>query len=170
MTDDLSFWPKILQLSQCLSQELTAAELPGLCFLGILPGEVVIADYCGCDGDGHCGMGWVRLVGINEMPGGIQEVSGYSPCGAELEAQVEIGVMRCAPGLKSTTDLPTVTEQLDTARVQYADMAAMLRAIRCCFSSSKDVKVVAYTPIGPDGACIGGRWLATIAEHGKSYA
>lgn len=165
VTDDTAFWPKLLGLSQCLATELAAAGLPDLCFLGIVPGEVVIADYCSGNCTNRCGMGWVRLVAVNEMPSGLQDVTGYSPCGAELEAQVEVGVMRCAPMLSKDT-LPTVEDQLNAARIQYADMAAMLKAIRCCFASNKDVKISTYQPIGPDGDCIGGRWLAAIAEHG----
>lgn len=166
MTDDQNFFPKILSLSQCFAQELTSAELPELCFLGIVPGDLIIADYCGSNCGGKGGMGWVRLVGVNEIAGGTSDVTGYSNCATELEAQVEVGVIRKAPTIGSNGQLPTVEMQLAAARLQYADMAAMLRAIRCCFSTGKDTKVVTYMPIGPDGDCLGGRWLISIAQHG----
>jgi hypothetical protein len=45
-------------------------------------------------------------------------------------------------------------------------MAAMLRAIECCLgnASAKGVALGAYTPVGPEGAVVGGTWQVTVAE------
>lgn len=168
-TDDTIFWPKILELVQCVAREWVDASLPEPCFLGILPGDFAPNDYCNCNEGGECGQVWVRLQLIieQENPNGTAVGGLSNACATPLLAQVEVGHLMCAPMPKTMADgsveLPSVTEQLDAARQSYASMAALARAIRCCYASKKDIGSMSYVPYGPAGGCLGGSWTVTIA-------
>jgi hypothetical protein len=158
MRDDSSFFPRLLALQQCLCDEITARGLPAPCFCGVIHGNLVPADYCDTGLAGN-GMAWVRLVGIAEVQG--QDPTQASMCGSPLEAVVEVGILRCAITLHEDGTPPTEVEQFEAARLAAADMAASLAALRCCINK-KDVKVMAWQPLGPDGGCTGGAWTAVL--------
>jgi hypothetical protein len=42
---------------------------------------------------------------------------------------------------------------------QLLDANALHRALKCC---GLDIGVAAYTPLGPEGGCVGGSWLAFL--------
>jgi len=155
-------WPanQLTGLASCLCAELGDS----LCFCGVLPGDATPLDYCGaCDG-AACGQAWVRLVSVIPILD-TSTGSASNPCGAPLQAAVEVGVARCAPMPGDDGEAPTMADQLEASLQQVADMRAGLRAIRCCNSyGSKDFDIVEWTPIGPEGACLGGAWLITLRE------
>jgi hypothetical protein len=161
MRSDHHFWPTMLSLAECLCQQITDSELPDVCFCGVLPGDLTL-EYCtSCDG-GACGQAWVRLVGVSVLAG-VEEAA--NPCTAPLQALVEVGIARCAPTGGDDGSPPTLAQQLDAAALQTADMAAALRAIRCCEAlSPKDFAITQWTPIGPEGVCLGGAWAVLLFE------
>jgi hypothetical protein len=158
MRDDNDFFPKLLAISQCLCAEITTRELPEPCFCGVIHGNLAPADYCNSGGNGN-GMAWVRLVGIAEQQGA--NPAEFSYCGTPLEAVIEVGILRCALVIGEDGSLPTEEEQLIAARVAAADMAASLSALRCCVNK-KDVRVLSWQPVGPEGGCVGGAWTAVL--------
>ena len=155
--EDTTIWPAMEALSACLCAELAVSELlPDDCFCGILPGSQVTWDY------GN-GMAWVRLVNAfpsNTFP--VQENTMRGSCQAPLAAELEIGVLNCAPGISSTGVLPTQAEQVEASRLQIATMAAMRRAILCCGVGT--LFLGAYTPLGPQGL-VGGAWQIFVGEN-----
>lgn len=159
-------WTDLTLLAECLCRELAEAGRPETCFCGVIGGAIAPLDFCGeCD-SGACGQAWVRLSSMSEVQftvdtGGV----GPSTCATPLEATVEVGVTRCAPTMDSEGNPPSMAEQLAAAEAQTADMMAALRAIRCCYDGEGEMTVESWTPIGPDGICMGGVWSITITEY-----
>ena len=155
----------LVELASCVCAELRTRGLPGTCFCGVIPGSVAL-DYCGegC-GDGDCnGMAWVSPQAIVPtealtMSAGV----GVAPRRCQvpnLTAAFEVGIVRCAP-MMSGGQPPDLAAYLDAARLQMADMAALEKAILCCFRDPPTLD--GWTSIGPDGGCLGGAWIATFS-------
>lgn len=165
-TEDKRVWPLLLDLASCMCAEMKKAGLPGTCFCGVIPGEVVF-DYCGenCESDDCGGMAWVspRLIAPVLATGGFGTGPSVAPrqCQAPaMNVTFEAGVVRCAPMPDSSGKPPSLADQLEAARLQMADMAAVQRALLCCFTSPPTLE--GWTSLGPDGGCIGGAWVASF--------
>jgi hypothetical protein len=165
MRPDTMFYPQLLRLASCLCSEIADSGLPEPCFCGLLPGDNVPLDYCSpCDD--QCGMAWVRVIGVVQSQNmSTSAFASATPAGCgPLEATVEVGIARCAPGPDSDGNPPSMADQLAASELTMADMAAALRAIKCCFANSNDYLVANWTPFGPAGGCMGGTWSLTIYE------
>jgi hypothetical protein len=168
MTDDTFVFPALLAAAQCLSEQITAAGVPVPEFIGIVPGDALLPDYCAG------GMAWVRLASMGEwVEGSGDGQDRWSACTGPLIASIEMGIVRCAPeGSTANGEFcpPTMAEQLDATRLQMADQALMLRAIRCCLPAASDgryarrIAVTGYSPVGPAGQCLGGRWTFDLTS------
>lgn len=167
MKADTRIWPLALSLASCLCQELRDAGGPEPCFCGVLAGEQVAWDYCQpCEGD-MCGMAWVRIASIVPLSATTSNDGTIllNRCAPALAAIFEIGVLRCAPTVGPEGQLPDMAEQLAAAHLQASDMAAAGRAAACCFTDGRMVAVNQWTPLGPDGGCVGGSWTVTVGEY-----
>jgi hypothetical protein len=114
----------------------------------------------------RCGVGWVRLVGAALGGGeeGPPRNADGELCGpTEWLVTVEMGVQRC-PTLGDADTNPTPAQSRDDTRRQLSDMRAMLAAIRCCYPSDflGNLDPGEYSPIGPEGLCLGGYWTFTF--------
>lgn len=146
-----------------ISSELTASGLPGLCFVGALPGAAIAMDYIESP-NGCGGMLWVRLNTMfpsSDFP--FPDTTGQTGIYA---MEFEVGLLRNAPTLDGRNRLPTVEHQLDATRIQLADMAAMRRAI-CAYlqTNNRTFAIGVYTPVGPEGGALGGGWTVTVQEE-----
>lgn len=157
-TEDDVIWPLMVQLSQCLCEEIEARGLlPGDCFCGILPGDQATWDY-------STGMAWVRLV--DAYPSTVFPTANTTPrasCSANLVATLEVGLLQCAPQMGPDGSPPTQFAQGEAARLQIAGMRAMQQAIACC-----DLPIVtlgSYTPVGPQGGLVGGSWNINVGAE-----
>jgi hypothetical protein len=86
-------------------------------------------------------------------------------CGSQIAFSIEVGITRCfSPFSDERGNGQGVAEHLDVTRTQLADMAAMKRAIACCFAD-KDTDYVlgSYSPITFLGGCGGGSWQIVVA-------
>jgi hypothetical protein len=168
--EDTTVYPVMVQLSACLCTEIQASGLPNPCFCGVLPGSSVVLDFCG---DGKCGgtcggQAWVRPVDM--YPSAQFPVADVNPtnCNSPLAFRLEVGIARCMPmGTNSAVGgytPPTLEQQLDAARLQMADMAAIRRAIQCCMAANDNLDYVleSYTPLIPQGGCGGGAFTVVI--------
>jgi hypothetical protein len=161
-TEDTRVWPMLLDLASCVCAEFNKAGLPEFCFCGIVPGLAVF-DFCGenCE-EGTCGgMAWVSPRIITPSQEGAVGVS-VSPRRCQtpmLDVGFEVGAVRCAPMPDSDGTPPSMAVQLEAARLQMADMAAIERALLCCFSETPALDT--WVSIGPDGGCLGGVWAAS---------
>lgn len=157
LREDTQIWPLLLDLTECLCAELEASGLTAKCRCIPIPGDGPVLDFCGegCDGDGDgcSGQAWVRLVqAYPAFAPGVPALEANSR--APLGFNVEIGVARCF--VWNSEDDSVI---LDGARKQMADMAAMRRAIVCCFKKNeRDHVLGAYTPMDADGGCLWSVW------------
>lgn len=133
-----------------------AAEESGVakpCLCTVLPGSVLSFDYCD-----EGGMAWARLVGIEPV-----ERQEGRVCVIEYDVTIEVGALRCAPSLGENGELPSEAEQLAASMMQNYDLGILHKVLTCTkVPESFDFAAMGpYTPIGPDGNCLGGTWTRT---------
>jgi hypothetical protein len=155
---DTTLWPAMVALNACVCETLEAQGLlPDDCFCGIIPGSQASFDY-------QNGMVWLRLVGAfpsNNFP--TQEQTLRGSCTAPLAAELEIGVLHCAPMMSSTGVPPSLDEQYEATRLQLATMAALRSAITCC-TDDFPILLGEYTPIS-DGGLVGATWQVWVGQE-----
>lgn len=162
LIDDTLVWPFMNDLLAELSVEIKTSGLQDPCWLGVLPGAQVALDYCNPCKAGKCGMVWLRLVSIQPFVDPTQPLA-PSRCGALFTATYEMGIVRCHQTTDGRGNPMDMAYQAEATRVQLAEMAAMQRVLLCGDAMGHhDVDLGAYSPIGPEGGCVGGAWFATV--------
>jgi hypothetical protein len=145
------------ELVTCVCDRLETHGGGPVCWCGLYPGDEVSWEFCGaCDGDA-CGMAWVRLMGVfpySTFPVPAPDLN----CTLPLAWQVEVGALRCLP---ESDDLPAPDQLAGTSLTMMADATALYQALRCC--SASQVAPELWTPLGPQGGCVGGAWSAYLA-------
>jgi hypothetical protein len=158
---DRAVWPAVEAMSVCLCSTLNDSGLGDLCFCGVFPGAQPYDQM----GDGTAGQAWVRVVRVypsNAFPQIEQDPR--RSCASGLAVEMELGVLRCAPMPADSGRVPpTMSAQWDATRLQMADMAAMQRAVQCCYTESDLVMLGNYTPTGPAGGVVGGTWQVFVS-------
>jgi hypothetical protein len=137
-------------IADCLCEQIVTDGLPPVCYCGVMPGVLAVADRIGNCGD-VCGMAWVRLDQM--YPATIVGVPSVDPgnCSKGLALDIEVGILRCFPTEPTDLDLFSSTE------LQLADAESMVRAVSCCPAIPQmDMVLAPYTPMGPDGGTVGG--------------
>lgn len=142
-----------------MEEKFEAGGYDAFCLLTLLPGEQVPFDYCSrCD----CGMAWVRLVSL-QPPEEQLDSRIETRCFTELSMTIEVGHVFGAPWPDADGDLPEPEDHRAAALRQLDSADIMLQSLLC--TELPDDEVVTrptYTPIGPDGGCLGGAWSATV--------
>lgn len=141
-------------VADCLCAQIVADGLPEVCFCGVVPGSLAVADQIGDCGDA-CGMAWVRLEQLYYATQVGVPSGDPGNCTKPLAMNIEVGILRCvdAEGLDQS-------ESLQSTELQMADAECMLRAVTCCPAlPGRDTVIAPYTPIGPDGGVVGGALL-----------
>lgn len=148
-------------IASCLCQQIKdTVDLPGVCFCGIVPGDMASAAYSGDCEDENCGMAWVRLVTMYPSKIVGQQDNTAGNCGSGLGIDLELGIMRC---FDASEEVPSPEVLLAAAQLQYEDALVMQRAIYCCSAvPNKSTILSAYTPLGPDGGLVGGSMVVSI--------
>lgn len=172
LREDTVAYPVLVALAGCLCQEMAALDGPELCYCGPIAGNLIL-DFCGggsCNGEGCGGQAWVRFVDAFPSATFPNLDAGQSNCRSPLAFTLEVGVARCAPqGVNGPNGYtaPTLEEQLEAVRIQTADVAAMRRAIQCCFGSGdRDYIMGAYDQTQVNGGgCIGGTFNVTVWQE-----
>lgn len=172
--EDLDIYPLMVELSACLCTELADSGLPPVCRCGLMPGTSPTLDFSGdvtC-ANGGCGQAWVRLVNAfpsDDFPNPAVGIA--QRCDIALAYELEVGISRCEDvgrtvGNKYTP--PTLAAQVNSVRQYTADMAAMRRAILCCFRGAHDerddleIALGLYQPLDSSGGVGGGIWNVTV--------
>ena len=131
--DDVLIYPILSDLAGCLCAEYTSNG-EGLCFCGIEPATGVPIDVGECGGQA-CAAASVRLVRV--FPSTVfPDPDSVATCATLLAAEVFVTVYRCVPAGGDDGSNPTDEQYAHWALQQFADMAAMRRAIACCFRGS----------------------------------
>lgn len=154
-------------LAACLCAQLEAVSKPVACCCA-LPGQQVAWDDC------DPGQAWVRVANMYMVgpkfpaPATAEDLGVCGGMGG-WAVTVELGVLRCMPGIGEDDELPECEEYTATNRIVLADAHAMRRAILCCdwrsgcgMPSDARVVVGAWTPAGPAGTCVGGTMTAVF--------
>jgi hypothetical protein len=149
----------LTDLIECVCGLLATEGAGEPCWCGIHPGAQVSWDYCSggeCSSD-MCGMAWVRpdlVFPYDSFPLPVVDPN----CRKPLAWRVEVGALRCMPQ-PSTGELLTPVESMAVTWGQILDARAIHKALQCCDVS---VTVEGYTPVGPQGGCVGGFWVGYV--------
>lgn len=147
-----------------LKGELTkAGPIPEDAFFGVFPGVLVPLDYVT-----ECGlMAWVRMATAWPSTSFPNQSIQPNNCAAPLALGLEMGVMRPAAvpeAFGKEVSLPSDVDQLSETLQMLADMRAMKRAIQSLDDQVDVVLLGGYTPLGPEGAAVGGIWTFSAGE------
>lgn len=148
---------QLTELLQCAETSLTVAP----CRSFINPGPLPAFDVCE---DG--GQLWVAHVQIT--PSWPEPSGTPNRCGTNMTARVELGVLRCAEGVLQDDGSPPLAQAItNDALQQQLDRSELLTAIECCWSvDSMDYILDLWTPIIPQGGCVGGFWSLRLRVGG----
>ncbi|HEX5018627.1 MAG TPA: hypothetical protein VFX15_13705 [Actinomycetes bacterium] len=170
--EDFLVYPSMIRLAACLCTEIEASGLPTPCSCGVVPGPIAVLESCSSCADGKCGgQAWVRLMDAVQSKDFPAPDAELSTCASPLMWTLEVGIARCAPmGTNSPVrgfTPPTIDAYLAAVRLQMADMAAMRRAIACCFADGTNSYLLGgYAPLTVEGGCEGGVWTVQVWEVG----
>lgn len=166
VVEDVLIYPVLTKLTECLCAELERSGLAAACRCLLVPGSGPSLDFCseGCDG-GCPGEAWVRL--LRAFPSSnFPAQDGVAICTTLLAFEIEVGVGRCLPVGQDNGQPPEDQETFDTARLQLADMAAMRRAIVCCFAGSDTEHILSsFEPNIALGGCLVSTWSLTVRQE-----
>lgn len=171
MEDDI-VWPTMVKMAACLETTVAARGLPGLCRCTPVPGPLAVIEAIGQKHGGDCaGMGWVRLdtnVPSSTFPT-VDQRGGH--CATPEAFTLEVGIARKQEAGKASAISgfvpPTANQQVQSTRLQTADMRAIKLAIQCCLADPKsddDISYIlnGYQTISLPGDSGGGFWRVTI--------
>lgn len=164
--EDTLIYPLLAELTGCLCDELIASGLEASCSCSLVPGVGPTLDFCDGTCEGGCpGEAWVRILSVypsTNFP--VQDNA--ATCASLLAFEVEVGVGRCLPTGQRDGSPPSPESLWETARLQLADMAAMRRAIACCFRGRDDVDyvLVRFDPSQGAGGCQVSTWQLVVQQ------
>jgi hypothetical protein len=172
LIEDRAIYPTMIRLAGCLCLEMEAEGGPALCYCGVIAGELVL-DFCGgdCGANGCGGQAWVRLSSAFPSSSFPNPADLTNNCFAPLAYSLEVGVARCAPmgdaGGPNGYTPPTLDQQVEALRLQTADIAAMRRAIQCCFGEADTDYILGQydQSFVNGGGCLGGVFTVTVWEE-----
>lgn len=153
----------LMDLSECVCQALEDLGAGATCWCGVYPGENVEWNYCGSDEcDDACGMAYVRLVrAFPSVSFPIEDVA--AACKGPLAYELEVGVLRCFPGVDENGELPEAEIVTEAALLMNDDQRALRIAMMCCESPVSETALSEWNPVGPSGVCHGGFWKLYVA-------
>ena len=148
----------VIELADCLCQEIKKREMPEPCFCGVLPGDDAPFIYCNvCQG----GQAWTRLVGVG-TPSGDMELP-LNNCVGMMAVQIEMGMVSGFLGIDDDGEPIGMGANFAAFERQIDEMDAMFTALTCCdLTIQEKVSGLSYTPVGPEGGCLGGIWTGTV--------
>lgn len=164
--EDVLVYPLLTTLTECLCDELEASGLAAECRCLLVPGIGPSLDFCDSGCDGSCpGEAWVRLM--RAFPSAaFPAQDATATCFTLLAFDIEVGVARCMPTADARGNPPDAQQVFEVARLQLADMAAMRRAIQCCFGSSDREYVLGnFEPGFGSGGCLISTWGLSIRQE-----
>jgi hypothetical protein len=153
------------QLLECAEELLD----PPTCRQFINPGGVAPFDVCSTstsDGITYNGQVWTGHVSSQQ---GWPITTGLPlDCIDNFAETIQVGVVRCAQGKLTNKGQPPAAALVTAdAEQQELDRLALRNAILCCLGlEGKDLIIVDWNPVEPEGGCVGGIWTITIRDGG----
>jgi len=160
--------PLMQALLDCAQERLDAHDR-SCDRIALTPGSEVAWDEC-CEG-----FLYVRLVTMfptgNPFPQLDQRPGSCKP--TMIGSTIAVGVLRCTPTQDSGGGAPPAADLTANTLEVTADASILLEAIKCCLadltddqaSNAQQIVLGSWTPLGPEGVCVGGEWSITIG-HG----
>lgn len=166
VVDDPIGWCVANALQECFCAALVEVSAPVMCCC-LAPGQQVIWDSC------DPGMAWVRVANIYQVGHNFPQAANprdLGVCGGDggWAVTLELGTLRCIPQPDLNGVLPSCEEVSAVTRLVLADGHAMRRAMLCCdwlqpCNLSESQRVYGpWTPVGPQGACVGATMTVTV--------
>lgn len=137
---------------------------PPPCRVALYPGAEVAWDVCEAT-DVANGQLWAALQPLNNIS------TRAGKC-ARMVWTAQIGITRCAAGPDNSGNPPPVEEVTADAIQQALDADTIASLIHCCLPADdsplqlhEDVELVSWTPLTPQGGCVGGFWTVRGAYY-----
>lgn len=157
----------LLGLLECAEEQL---ERP-VCRSFWNPGDTAPHDICEVskevvDGEVVERDGQLWVGHLTDTAGWPTISSNPITCATPFAVSIELGIVRCAKSkLKDVTYIPAANLITEDAEQQEEDRIALKNAILCCWGvSGKDMLPPIWTPIDPQGGCVGGVWTVIIRD------
>lgn len=148
--------PKLEALLGCVQATLLECDVP-VCRAFLSTAAQPPWDVC-CECGEGVGQLWVSVDRVEPVLG-----NNASKCGNIWEANVWIGVMRCAEVQDASGDAPSADVLTAEAVAIMRDRMLVMQAIRCCWVAEPDDWTIGpWQSLGPMGGCVGGRQNITI--------
>lgn len=165
-TDPLDLaWREAYAVLECLGDRLThyGAEA---CRTFVAPGGPPAWDACGAEGERE-GQAWVQVAQVYPSDAFPTQQTGAMRCPPTGYAvQLNVAILRCA-AVPDEQGRPPSSERLTAdAHKVSRDRAIVRDALRCCYLEDADPGTYvlgAWTPLGPQGGCVGGQTALTVA-------
>lgn len=138
-----------------------------VCRSFVAPGTVAPWDTC-CDCTGGEGQAWTLAERVYPTQPFPQQDTGAQRCRpVQYAAEVVVGVLRCAVTVDDHGNPPLAQAVTADADKVSRDRDLMLAALLCDWLGDDDdpgtFRLGEWTPLGPQGGCVGGQWRATVA-------
>jgi hypothetical protein len=151
----------------CVDDRLGFYDVP-VCRSFWHPGADAPWDACGTTEGGAEGQAWVavqRVYAADSFP--TENAAGQRCVPYGYAADLRVGILRCAATVDGNGRAPS-PEQVTVDAVKVSrDRQIALEAITCCFVTEDDDPGIfllrGWTPLGPQGGCVGGAWDLTVA-------
>lgn len=159
--------PIVEQMLDCLVVRLDDVGAP-VCRAFWHPGATAPWDSCGQSAGGAEGQAWVAVPRVWPSDDFPAEMVGPHRCAPRgFAAEMTVGILRCAATVDSSGAPPTSEAVTADALKTSRDRAVALDAIVCCLMGDDadpgTYRLGGWTPLGPDGGCVGGTWSVTVA-------
>jgi hypothetical protein len=157
--------PFLLELLECVCEEISTTGQGPVCWCGLLPGGLVPYDFCNPCSHDVCGMAYINVGYANPytyFPSQTDDIS----CQRPIAYAMSVGVARCAPTMSDDGDPPSAEEMTEATLGLMQDQWALHRAIRCCRENWKGmdaaIAIADWNPTGVEGGCLGGAWSLVV--------
>lgn len=157
--DVLFPWAALMR--DCVCASLEASVGGPVCQCMLTAGTSTAYDNC-CQGQA-----WIRVVSVYPSKSFPTPDGSRFRCDHQMmAAELEIGVVRCAPTMDDDGNPPSVQAIEESFRVVHSDRVRVMRALSCCFRPEQGCEVInigQWTPVAEQGGCVGGMTDVTIS-------
>ena len=161
---DLAF-REAARVLACLEERLEVYA--PTCRTFVAPGGPPAWDACGSVDGEREGQAWVQVAQVFPSDQFPTQQTGPMRCPPSgYGVQLAVGVLRCAAVMDEQGHPPGSDHLNDDARKVARDRALVRDALRCCYLDDADPGTYvlgAWTPLGPQGGCVGGTTAITLA-------
>ncbi len=160
--EDTDAYPMLIAVLEAVEEELAdTSESVG--YASIQVGPTPVIEHAGMPGGKVCGELIVSYV-LHYPLGNDLEPQAAPGCGFVGGHDIIVGVYRCAPEVKRTTNgyiPPTAAQYLNSTRQVLADKEAVKRAL-CKALKGRDYLLRNWEASGEEGNAVGGVWSVTV--------